>query len=376
MTRALLVHQPVDGGVGRHLTDLAQGLAERGLEIILCGPAVPEGLSGSHPHAQLDLQRAVAPRADLQALAAFAEIVRRTRPDVIHAHSSKAGAVARLGRLCHPRTPVVYTPHGYAFAGYFSRELERLAYREVERALACLASRVVCVCEAEARLARTVGPGDRVRVVHNGIEPAAPAGPVDPRVAELAETGPVICALTLLRPGKGIETLIEAVPELLARQRRAQVVIAGEGPDLDALRSRARLLGVAEAVHFLGRTPDPLGLLRGGHIFVHPSRAESFPYVILEAMSVGLAIVASDVGGVGEALKDGESGLLVAPGDPHALARALGDLIEDPGRSASLGAAARLRVERLFTRTHMIDGVIDAYEEAIGRMPARAPDAP
>ena len=375
MTRVLLVHQPVDGGVGRHLTDLALGLAERGLEVVLCGPAVPEGLPSSHPHAPLDLQRAVAPRADLAMLARFAEIVRRVRPDVIHAHSSKAGAVARLGRLRHPRTPVVYTPHGYAFAGYFSRELERLAYREVERALAYLASRVVCVCEAEARLARTIGPENRVRVVHNGIEPAGP-GPVDPRVAELAEAGPVICALTLLRPGKGMETLIDALPEVLARQRRAQVVIAGEGPDLDALRSRASLLGVAEAVHFLGRTPDPLSLLRGVQLFVHPSWAESFPYVILEAMSVGLAIVASDVGGIGEALVDGESGLLVAPGDPRVLARALGDLIEDPSQSASMGAAARLRIERQFTRTHMIDGVIHAYEEAVGRVPARASDAP
>jgi glycosyltransferase involved in cell wall biosynthesis len=374
VTRVLIVHQPIDGGVGRHLTDLAVGLAERGYEIVLCGPAVPTGLPSSHPHAQLSLQRTVAPHADLATLARFARIVRSVRPDLIHAHSSKAGAVARLGRLLHPRTPVVYTPHGYAFAGYFSREVERLTYREIERVLASLASRVICVCEAEGRLARTIGPKDRVRVVYNGVEPAG-TGSIDPRVAELARSGPVVCALTLLRPGKGIETLIDALPEVLARQPRTQIAVGGEGNDLDALRSRAQTLGVAEAVNFLGRSPDPVSLLRGAQVFVHPSWAESFPYAILEAMSVGLPIVASDVGGVGEALVDGESGLLVAPGDPRALAGALSDLIEDSGRATLMGVAARLRMEQRFTRTHMIDGMVSVYEEAIGNAPARAPDA-
>lgn len=371
MTRILLVHQPTDGGVGRHLADLTTGLAERGHEVLLCGPAIPKGLSGSPPHARLSLQRAIVPRGDLTALVRFAEIVRSVEPEVIHAHSSKAGAVARLGRLVHPRTPVVYTPHGYAFAGHFSRELERSAYRQIEHALARLAIRVLCVCEAEARLARQVGPQDRIRVVHNGVEPAG-SGSIDPRVAELAARGPVVCALTLLRPGKGIETLIDAMPDVLARQPQAQVAVGGEGPDLDALRARAQVLGVAEAVHFLGQSPDPLSVLRGAQVFVHPSWAESFPYVILEAMSVGLPIVASDVGGIGEALTDGKSGLLVAPRDPSALAGALIDLIEDSARAASMGAAAKLGVEQRFTRAHMIEGVLGVYEQAISRAPARA----
>ena len=136
MSRVLLCHQPTDGGVGRHIRDLAVGLRARGYDVVLCGPAVPEGLGGEFPHAHLDLRRAVAPRADLPAIARFGAIVGDLRPDVIHAHSSKAGAVTRLARLLHPRVPVVYTPHGYAFAGYFSRPAERLAYRWVERILA------------------------------------------------------------------------------------------------------------------------------------------------------------------------------------------------------------------------------------------------
>lgn len=370
----MLLHQPVDGGVGRHVADLAAGLAGRGLEVVLCGPSPPTTLGPEYPHVGLDMRRAVSPR-DLGDALDFARIVRRVRPHIVHAHSSKAGAIARLARVAHPSVPVIYTPHGYAFAGHFSRGFERSTYREMERVLARLANRVVCVCEAEARLARTIGPAERVRVVHNGIEPAG-AGPVDRRVAELAENGPVVCALTHLRPGKGIETLIDALPEVLARCPRARIAVGGEGPDLDALRARARARGVAEAVHFLGQSPDPLSFLRGSQAFVHPSWAESLPYAILEAMSLGLPIVASDVGGVGEALCDGESGLLVAPRDAQALARALIALLEGSDRGARMGAAAKLRLERRFTRTQMIDGVLGVYEEVLGHASMPGLDAP
>src|SRR4051794_25703144 len=220
--RVLLCHQPIDGGVGRHICDLAGGLAEAGHEVTLCSPAPPAGVTGDVAHVQLDLRRAAAPRADLAALARLAAIQRELRPQVVHAHSSKAGAVTRLARFADPRVPVLYSPHGYAFAGHFTRSGERAAYRWIERALARLATRVVCVCEAEARPAPTVGADGRVAVIYNGIAPA-PEGPADPRLVELARRGPVVGALTLLRPGKGLETLIAAAPSLLKRHPGAQL---------------------------------------------------------------------------------------------------------------------------------------------------------
>ncbi len=364
MSRILLAHEPSDGGVGRHVADLASGLAERGHEVILCGPELPPSLPSDHPHRRLELQRAVSPSADLTALVRFTAIVRSVSPDLIHAHSSKAGAIARLGRLAHPRTPVLYTPHGYAFAGHFSRELSRRAYREIERALAPFAARVVCVCEAEGRLARSVGRAARVRVIYNGIEPTGD-GPTDPRVAELARQGPLLSAMTQLRPGKGLETLLDALPAILAVHPLLQVAVGGDGPELGALRARARARGVHAAVHFLGRCPEPLEVLRGSQIFVHPSLAESFPYAILEAMAVGLPVVASDVGGIGEAISDGEQGLLTAPGDRAALTRALIELLADGGRRSAMGAAAKARLEQRFTRAGMLDRTAALYAEVL-----------
>jgi glycosyltransferase involved in cell wall biosynthesis len=363
----MLVHQPTDGGVGRHVKDIAEGLAERGHEIVLCGPTLPAGMATTLPrvrHVHLDLGRSVSPGTDLSALRSLTRIIRKVKPDIIHAHSSKAGALSRLARFSRPRIPVIYTPHGYAFAGYFSRELERRAYREVERALAPLATRVLCVCEAEARLARTIGPDSRVRVVHNGIEPPS-EHLLDARMVDLRQTGPTICALTQLRPGKGIETLIDATPGVLERHPHLKVAIWGEGSELEELRARAARVGVVHAVRFLGSSEAPLSVLRAAEIFVHPSMAEAFPYVVLEAMSVATPTIASDVGGIAEALVDGETGALVAPGDRRALASALSDLLANPERRASMGLAAQRRVERLFTRTTMVDGLTAVYGEVL-----------
>jgi glycosyltransferase involved in cell wall biosynthesis len=365
--RVLLCHQPTDGGVGRHIGDLIDGLCAAGHEVTVCSPALPAGHGYGAAHVELDLRRAVAPRADSAALARFVRIVRERRPQLIHAHSSKAGAIARLGRLAAPRVPVVYTPHGYAFAGYFESSRERTAYKAIERALAPLAARVTCVCEAEARLARSIGPGGRVRVVHNGISRPL-AGELDARLASLRARGPVIGALTLLRPGKGLETLLAAAPLVLQHHPDAQLAIVGEGPDLHQLCEQARELGVAHAVHFLGPTTDPLGALRAMDVFVHPSWAEAFPYVILEAMALGRPIVASDVGGVGEAIVSRESGLLVTPRDARALASALVELLGDRQRAARLGRGALSRSEQ-FTREAMIARLTAVYDEVAA--PAR-----
>jgi glycosyltransferase involved in cell wall biosynthesis len=383
VTRVLLCYQPTDGGVGRHVRDVASGLSERGYAVSLCGPSLPGPLDGGAvasdgvelpdgvAHVRLDLSREIAVHHDLAALGRLVKIIDDLRPDIIHAHSSKAGALARLARLAHPRTTVLYTPHGYSFAGHFTRAAERQVYRAVERGLAPLASRVVCVCEAEARLARAVGPSDRVRVVHNGIAPAHDGAP-DPYIADLASGGPVIGTIARLRPGKGLETLIDAAPHVLARHPDAKIAIVGDGPHLGALRAQATALGVAHAVHFTGACTDPLAALRSMRIFALPSWAEAFPYVVLEAMSLGRPIVASDVGGIGEALSADESGVIVPARDSGALGGALVALLDDEERAHGLGQAALERVSSLFSLEAMIDGLASVYDEIVTSSPRQA----
>lgn len=368
----MLVYQPVDGGVDRHVGDLAQGLDGAGHDVILCGPERPDGAPDRCAHVPLPMTRSVSPRADLRAGRALKAAIAATAPDLVHAHSSKAGAVSRLVHLAHPRLPLVYTPHGFAFAGYFERDGERAVYRAIELGLSALGGYIVCVCEAEARLARRVARRRQIRVVHNGIAPAIEQPGIDPTMARLSRRGPVIGALTLLRPGKGVETLLDALPRVQRTHPDAQLAIWGDGTQLEALRRRAVRLGIDASTHFLGPTTDPLGVIAGAQVFTMPSLAEAFPYVILEAMSIACPVVSTDVGGVREAISSGENGLLVAPGNAEALGEALVTLLDDPAAAARLGAAGRRRVRRDFTLAGMMRGILEVYSELSPHF-ARAP---
>jgi glycosyltransferase involved in cell wall biosynthesis len=359
MARILMVTQPSDGGVFQHVARLSGGLASLGHEIVVAGPLAHRAGELEARVEPIELVRSVAPRADAAAVAAMARLVRRVRPDLVHAHSSKAGAIARLARAAYPRTPVVYTPHGYAFAGSFADERERRVYRELERALAPLATVVLCVCEAERRLAAAVGRADRTRVVHNGVDPHRRASP-DPGLIGAADD-PVIGVLALLRPGKGIETLIEAMPEVVRGHAGVRLAIAGDGPERAALEALAAARGVAGSVRFLGEVAAAGRFLDSIDVFVSASWAESFPYTVLEAMAAGLPVVATEVGGTAEAVDDGTTGFVVPPRDPHALALGIGSVLSRVDRGAGLGDAGRRRVEQRFTQSQMVAGTAAVY---------------
>jgi glycosyltransferase involved in cell wall biosynthesis len=270
--------------------------------------------------------------------------------------------MARLARPAYARIPLAYTPHGFAFASYFGSASERRAYRAVERVLAPLTTVLLCVCEAEMRLAASVGAGRRSRVVHNGVPD--PSGiPADPVVERLRERGPVVAVLTMLRPGKGLETLIDALPTLLREHPDAHVVVAGEGPERAGLESRARDRGVEDRFHLMGAVDDGMQLLAAADVFVSASWAESFPYNVLEAMAAGVPVVATDVGGSAEAVDHSTTGLIVPPRDSERLAAAVGELLRNPARAREMGHAGRERQRRLFTVDQMIDRTVQVYGE-------------
>lgn len=358
-----MVLQPSDGGVFEHVATLSDGLRRRGHRVTVCGPL--GGLEGrlGGDVVEVQMTRAISIPGDARAVRELARVVRRLRPDVIHAHSSKAGAVARGARPAAPRVPVIYTPHGFAFAG-FMPEADRKVYRAVERGLAPLASRTLCVCEAEGRLAASVGPARRVRVVHNGVDPP-PEGDLAPGLAELRSEGPVIGVLTLLRPGKGLETLIDAMPAVTSRHPHATVVVAGDGGGRTALEARIESTGLRGRVRLIGLTRGSGPLLRGCDVFCNPSWAEAFPLSLLEAMWLDLPIVCTDVGGCREAVQDGRTGLLVPPRDAAALADALIRVLDDSQLARGMGQRAGKVVRERFTTERMVEQTLGVYGEVV-----------
>jgi len=221
---------------------------------------------------------------------------------------------------------------------------QRLAYKAAHVVVANSAA-------ARAQLAREGVPEHKLRVIPNGLDlrryAPAPARGAIRRVVMVAN----------LRAEKGHETLIGAIPAIAARHPDATFSFAGNGPRRDALHTLARALGVETRVRFLGECRDVPALLADSDLFVLPSRSEAFPNAVIEAMAAGLPVVASDVGGIPEVVRDGVTGVLVPPDDVPALADAVAGLMDAPRRAAALGQVARDTVEH-----YSIDRMVEAFE--------------
>ena len=205
---------------------------------------------------------------------------------------------------------------------------------------------------------------ERSIVIPNGVA-SPPDGLAMP--ADLADPGrtTVVCVASL-REKKGQAQLIDAFARVRERAPDARLLMVGEGPLERALRERATSRGLDGSILFTGFRNDVPSILAGSDIFALSSLEEGMPNALIEAMAAGLPSVATDVGGVGEILLDGETGHLVPPADPGALADRIGDLVRDADRRRLLGEAARRRFERLFTLEAMTAAYHSLYEELIG----------
>jgi glycosyltransferase involved in cell wall biosynthesis len=285
------------------------------------------------------VRRPIDPWHDARALVELIRLCRRIRPEIVHAHSSKMGVLGRLAAWV-ARVPIrVLTVHGWSFAAY--NGLTRSIFLWIERLMRPVTTTVVCVAEAtrqEGLAARACDP-QRTVVVHNAVDvrsfrpTSRPGG-----TAEVVGVGRFAYPKDFL-------TLLEALRFVKAP---CHVRLAGDGPALTAVKSALTRDGLSQKVELLGARADIPDLLARSDVFVLSSRSEGFPVSVLEAMAAGLPVVATDVGGVAEAVEDGETGLLVPAADAEAVARALERLVVDGALRRRLGAAGRARALSLF----------------------------
>jgi glycosyltransferase involved in cell wall biosynthesis len=223
--------------------------------------------------------------------------------------------------------------------------------------MAWMTTTTICVAESERRagLSAHTCRSDRTVVIHNGVATARPRPPRPP--------GPVtVVSVGRLRAPKDFLTLVRAAA--LLEPGSFRIRIAGDGPDRERLVAEIDRLGLAAAVDLLGTQPDVGALLDAADVFVLSSTSEGLPMSVLEAMAAGLPVVASAVGGVPE-LVDGETGALVAPADPGALAAALARLVGEPQLRERLGAAGRRRAEAEFGLAEFQRAHLDVYRAAL-----------
>lgn len=285
-------------------------------------------------------------------------LVRRLDIDLIHAHLPTMGIVARIASP----VPVVYTEHNMADSYRpLTRTMNRLTYGRNAAATA--------VSGAVAGSVST-WPGEPPIVIPNGVAVhVEPEGIAAARQElRLAESDPLVAHVGNIRPGKGHDVLIDAVADLHQRMPSVRLVsIGGEKypGDLDRVRNRAIEAGLEEHLRFMGRRPDALSFVGAADIFVNPSSVEGLPVAILEAMALGLPVVAAAAGGVPGIVKDGETGILVEPNEPKALAAGIEKLINDPFLAERLGQAAQDMVEKEYGLEPMVQATEDVYRQVI-----------
>lgn len=378
--RVLHLTQPVDGGVARVVTDLTRAQLAAGVRVTVACPESP--LADGLRSLGADVRPWRATRSPGPTLVREVLRLRRlldeVRPDLVHAHSAKAGLAGRLA--VRGRVPTVFQPHAWSFEAV-GGVTARLALRW-ERWGARWASRVVCVSEAERTTGVRAGIDARWDVVRNGVDPErfAPSPAPSARAALLPDLDPaaplVVCVGRLCRQ-KGQDALLDAWEFVSRRVPTARLALVGDGPDRDRLADRA-----PASVLFTGAVPDPVPWYRAADLVVLPSRWEGMALAPLEAMACGRPVVATDVDGARESLPAAFAPhCLVPPDRPPALAAAVTALLLDPPLRLSLGQQGRRHVLSTHDVRHTARAVADVYRDLLACAPAAsgrsaAADAP
>jgi glycosyltransferase involved in cell wall biosynthesis len=356
------------GGLFRHVRDLARGQAERGhrvgivVDALTGGSQAEAALAELSPRLELGISRVPMSRQiGLRDVSAVAHVGRRAgsvTADVLHGHGAKGGAYARLAGNRHAVR--AYTPHGGSLH-YGWGSPTGLLYLSLERAL--IARTDLFLFESaygrDVFRAKVGNPGESALVVHNGVTPAE-FEPIttDRTAADLVFVGE-------LRVLKGVDVLIAAIALVKQEGVSLSATIVGEGPDQAAFEAQVRAQDLADCVRFVGAKPARSAFALG-RLLVVPSRAESLPYIVLEAAAAGVPLVTTRVGGIPEIFGP-DLADLVPPDDAVALARAVVPRLRDLAGTRAAGARLQARVREMFSVEAMTDGVLAAYQAALAR---------
>ncbi len=362
-------------GVGLHVINLAQILSRYGDEVhLIYSPlrldqSFLDGLNAFSNDYTIPIEIKRNPCIkDLQCIKFIRNYLKKHGPfDILHGHSSKGGALLRLAGIGFPGTKV-YTPNALITQDPSLSSRKRTIYGWAEKILGIFTDIFIAVSNEEADEARCLGiPSQKIIVIPNGI---APPNLPDRRAVRssmhLAEDEIVIGFVGRFFPQKGPEIIIQSMAILVEmfNEQKITLVMLGSGVLQEKLCEMARKLRIASKVRWLGEVPGA-SQMPAFDILAFPSLYEGMPYVLIEALFAGLPIVTTKVGGANLLVESDVNGYLVPPGDPQSLARALAELINDPGKRARFGGAS-LKKSQIFTLDNMGTRVRSVYSRFNG----------
>jgi glycosyltransferase involved in cell wall biosynthesis len=364
------------GGPALHVAYLAAGLADRGYDTTLVAGSLARGEeSMSHAAEQRgvtivaldELHREVAPLNDFRAIVHLAKLIRRERPDILHTHTAKAGAVGRVAALLSgdARPPIiVHTFHGHVLRGYFN-PLMTFGFRLLERWLATFTTALIAVSpEVRDDLVRLgVAPAKKFAIVRLGIQlderisADMGARAETRRVLGVSENAFVVGWVGRMTAVKRTDDVLRAFKGLLDRGVDAYLCLIGDGPDRDHLERYAHELGIVRRCLFLGYQDEVGRFYQAIDTLILPSTNEGTPVSVIEALAAERPAVATKVGGIPDVIRADIDGFLVDVGDANALAEQLAVLARDPELRAEMGANGRANVLERYAVERLVDDV-------------------
>lgn len=348
---------------------LARGLAETGtwdihVAIGQAGALCEELAQAGIPTYEVpSLERTIHPLRDATALRSLRKLMREIDPALVCAHSSKAGFLARLAARAE-NIPAIYTAHGWPFSESVP-PIPRRFYSWLERKASSWGARIICVSDYDRELAlhKRVGNEETLVTIHNGL----PNTDVCLFTREDSIGIPRVVMVARFAPPKRQDLLLLAVSALRKEGIELRLDLVGDGPMMEKAKALSRELNLKDTVRFLGDREDVVRCLEAADIFSLLSDREGFPMTILEAMRAGLPVLAHNVGGISEAVRDGETGCLVSPGDFSALCSKMRLLLLSKDLRLRMGLAGRQLFSAEFTVDRMLSETQLVYEEVLSR---------
>jgi glycosyltransferase involved in cell wall biosynthesis len=358
------------GGIRKHIIDILKQLPQEQFEVALATSLkdADKVFISEYAHIQKLCQNRLynihmnkkPSFGDLKNLYLLWKMIKQEKYDIIHGHGAKGGLYSRfLGLFLGAK--VIYTPHGGSLHSMHGK-VKNKVFALIERGLYYLTDRLIFESDySRQTYFDKVYKADKKSVVnYNGVEISHVYAP---RSALSKERVTKICAFGILRYVKGHDILIRAVKELITQGYPIEVNIYGSGEEQKTLQSLIDTLHLENSVYLRGETDRALEIMAQYDILVHPSRFESFGSVVVEAMSVGLPVIAASVGGLTEIIEHNINGLLIPENTSDNLVEAIKTLIDSENIAAQLAFQGYERCQNRFDLRHMIEQLSKIYEE-------------
>lgn len=378
-----IITRMIVGGAQENTFLSARGACEKGHKVVLLTGPSP-GREGEllsridNPGVEVVetplLVREISPLTDLRAIFFIRDYLKENKFDVVHTHTSKAGVIGRIAGKLAGVPLVTHTIHGLAYGPYESF-LKNLVYKSSEFLAALCSDRIYAVAQAmiDQSLAAHIGKKEQYKVVYSGMELEnflhAKRDPGLRQELEIEEGVKVIGAVARLFPRKGYEELFPAFAKVLEEYPNTRLLILGDGPSRNDFEEMAKELGILDRIIFAGLVSPGIihHYIAQMDMVVHLSLKEGLPRVAVQALAEGLPVVAYDLDGTPEVVREGFTGHLIAPQDKEGAIGAIKHLLSSPEECRKMGENGRELVKDIFPWQKMSDILLADYAESLAK---------